>query len=431
MGMDPAALIDQAYAQARRAEVMKQMDGVGNLSEEMRRMLPNIAEIDSETGAAGATIGGEFKTLSEIAADPRLQEQLVEETRSESEDIKVIAKSVMGIEQIVAGITGQVDNELARNAVMPGVVGGKSSLELAMETLTRRINEETIAGAAKLDQSVQSLLQNWNVLTGSVINEAIKPFSSSSPEEFSSKLGEAFENVFGKGAHDFGEKLGEKLTGVAETIGKKLEEYGFTPMEVFHSREHEGVEGRTTPIVKPETQEPTRTTSSVAMAARDVTIQATSFSLNGGENAQIKPIEGSQVSRAAAAVQGDGTQLLNLIQALATSAGYTVITAPLNPSANNGQTGTQIYASPESIPGTTVAPGGNGPQTADQRGGAEGRNGNNGQTISLSVSGTITVVGDKGEIGTADILKLLDTDEFRREVAKMLGDKYVDVNKRF
>ena len=437
MGMDPGALIDQAYAQARRAEVTKQMDGFGNLSDDIRKMLPNVAEIDSETGLAGATIGGEFKSLAEIAADPELQKQLVEETRSESDDIKVIAKSVMSIEDIVAGLTGQAENELARNAIMPGVVSGKSSLDLAMDALTKMINEDTIAGAGKIDQTFSSLLQNWNVLTGSAINEAIKPFSSSNPEEFGTKMGEAFNNVFGdifgEGvASEFGKNIGSELAGVAESIGKKLEEYGLTSMKVFNSTEHEGREGRT-PLAQ-EAAEQAR--NSVALAARDVSIEATNFSLNGGENSQIQPIVGNGISRAASAIQGDNSHIDTIIQTLASAFGYTV-TAPLT-ATDNGQTTGKFSVSETSIPSTTVAPGENKGQTTSQQGTIERSNENNGQTIHITVSGTITVANNNQNIEFSEdevkkiIMKSLENSpQFKQGMGKILGDSYVETDKRF
>ena len=107
MGVDPNNFIDQAYAQARQTEIKRQIDlnGIGGIRDDVLKMLPNVGEIDSETGVAGATIGGQFRSLAEIASMPDLQDQLIEETRSESEDIKVIAKSVMTIEdKVVIGL---------------------------------------------------------------------------------------------------------------------------------------------------------------------------------------------------------------------------------------------------------------------------------------------------------------------------------------
>ena len=431
MGMDPGALIDQAYAQARRAEISNQMKGIGNLSDEVRKMLPNVAEIDSETGAATATISGKSWSLSEIASNPELQKQLIEETRSESEDIKVIAKSVMGIEDIVAGLTGQLENEVARTAVMPGVISGKSSLDLAMDMLTKSINEDTIAGAGKLDQSAKSLFQNINVLTGSFLNESIKPFSSTNPEEFASKVGEGFKNVFGdlfgEGASDFIGKLGGELAGVAESIGKKLEEYGLTPMEVFHSTEHEGVEGRATPLENPKAGQAAG--SSVALAARDVSLQATNFSLNGNQNVQMQPLEGNETSRAAATVQGDNSFMGAFIQSLASTFGYTV-SAPVTATTGNGQTAAEFSVSPQSVPGATVAPDGNKVQTTAGQQPETKQNGNNGPyTINLTGTLTMNVNGDNGKIGTADIMKMLDQNsDFKRELAKALADAYVKMD---
>lgn len=436
MGMDPAALIDQAYAQARRAEISNQMEGIGNLSDEFRKMAPNIGEID-EFGRAGVTTAnGEFKAFSDIATmsaeeQEKLQQELIEQNRSESEDIKVIAKSTMGIEKIVAGLVGQTENELARNAYMPGVVSGKSSIDLAMDVLTKAINESTIAGAAKLDQTFSSFIQNWNVLTGTAINEAIKPFSSSSPEEFGTKLGESLNNVFGDifgegAAGNFGKKFGEELAGIAESIGKKLEEYGLTSMKPFNSMEHEGREGGA-PFT-PEAVAQSR--NSVALAARDVSIEAANFSLNGGASTQIPPIEGNGISRATAAVQVDNNSIDTFIQTLASAFGYSV-TAPVNPTPTNGQDAANISASPTSIPSATVAPDNSNKvqTTSEQQRGETRQNGNNEQR-NINITGTFTFVGDNGKIGTVDIMKMLENNStFRQELAKALADAYAKMDK--
>jgi hypothetical protein len=68
MGVDANNFIDQAYAQARRAEIEGQMSryGIGGLKESVQKLLPNVGEIN-ENGVAGATIDGVFRSISEIA----------------------------------------------------------------------------------------------------------------------------------------------------------------------------------------------------------------------------------------------------------------------------------------------------------------------------------------------------------------------------
>lgn len=473
MGVDPAKFIDQAYAQARRAEVSKQMDGIGNLRDDVKKMLPNIAEIDSETGAAGATIDGEFKTLAEIAANPELQQQLVDEARSESEDIKVIAKSVMGIEDIVSGLFGQLENEEARNVFMPGIISGKSPIDLQMDLLTKSINEDTIAGAGKLSRLGLNIRQAFWSFLGSGLSELAKPLSSSNPEEFAQKLGEGASNTLGETTRKYGEEMGGWVANAVEKVAEKLEEYGITLTDILQSTEYEGKAGRTTPIEKPKLKQDE--VSSVALAARDVAIEATNFSFNGGQSTQISPLNTEEISRATAAIQGDTNQILGEVQTIATGLGNAAATpsgallndiktnrsnvivrennksitdtanqtlasssshtsaAPVAPITANGQTITEIKASETSIPGVTVAPTGNKIQATspDLQGTGARQNGNNGP-YTLNITGTLTmnVNGDNGKIGTVDIIKMLENNQsFRQELAKAFADTYAKMDK--
>ena len=203
MGVDPNNFIDQAYAQARRTEIERQIDtnGIGGIRDDVLKLLPNVAEIDSETGVAGATIGGEFRTLSEIASMPELQDQLIEETRSESEDIKVIAKSVMTIEEKVAGFRSQAENEEARNKIIPGAVSGLSSYEIASRVLNEEFTPEVIESARKIDlftESIDVFLQSIGArATIGGVKAADAVINSESPQQARGVVEEEFKKLFG------------------------------------------------------------------------------------------------------------------------------------------------------------------------------------------------------------------------------------------
>ena len=427
MGVDANNFIDQAYSQARRAEITNQMSGVGGLSTELEKLLPNIGEIDSETGAAGATIDGEFKTLAEISASPELQNRLLETTVSESEDIKNIAKSVMGIQQIMTGKAYQLENGLASNIVKEGSVKGASINDIVVDFLTKSVDEKTIAAATKLDGFLQDLSTNWFKFASDTVTQLIKPFDDfGDPKAFAASLGESMSNIFGEGARDLGSQTGNMVGNFVNSMDAKLQEYGFSPMVWFRKEDEGHAIGTQMPL-----EDNAQARNSVALAARDVSIQAASFSLNGGENTRIQPTEGTETSRAAAAVHGSNTQVLDIVQALAGSAGYTVITAPLNPEANDHQPSVKIEASPESIPGATVSPDGNKTQaTIGQQ--AEARQNGGNEPYTLNITGTLTmnVNGDNGKIGTVDIMKMLENNStFRQELAKALADTYAKMDK--
>ena len=428
MGVDPNNFIDQAYAQARRTEITNQMNGVGGFGAEIEKLLPNIGEIDTETGAAGATIDGEFKTLAEIAADPELQNRLLETNVSESEDIKSILKSVMGIQKQVEGKGYQMENEQARNVITKGAINGQAPLDVAMDLVTKRIDETTSKAAGMLDKIILDFSAGVTDFKAAISTELIKPFKDfGNPEAFSTSFGQAAANILGEGARNIGAEFGQAFSEFANKVDNKFQEYGFSPMSGFRPGENEGRDGRA-PLTP---EDAAQARNSVALAARDVSIQATNFSLNGGENAQIQPIEGNGVSRASAAVQGDNNQIFGMIQAIASGLGYS-ITVPLAPAGDNGQTSTKITTAPESIPKTTVVPVGNTMQATltDQK--AEVRQNGNNEPYALNITGTLTmnVNGDNGKIGTVDIMKMLENNStFRQELAKALADAYAKMDK--
>lgn len=418
MGVDPNNFIDQAYAQARRLEIDRQIDGVGNIKDEVRKLLPNIGEIDSETGLAGATIDGEFKTLAEIAGNEELQNRLIEVNTSESDDIKSIAKSVMGIHQLMAGAQHQMENGMAYNATKEGSVKGVSMYNTAFDFITSGITEETIEAARKLDGVLQDLSMHVKNFEAGAINELIKAFNDFGDSgAFSKSMGGAMANIFGESARGLGEAAGGVFGKFANTMDSKLKEYGFSPMSWFKDEAGNGREGRPEGAGQP--------SASVALAASDVTVQAANFSFNGGESTQIKPIEGNEPARAAAAVQG------STAQAPVESAGQSTNLEPVNPIGSNGQTGVQFYVSPTTTPSMSVAPTENGAQSsANQQGGGTRQGGNASQsTVNVSGSIMVNVNGDNGKIGTADIMKLLEQNsDFRRELAVALANAYAKLD---
>ena len=417
MGVDPNNFIDQAYAQARRTEVEKQMNEIGGFSKDVKKMLPNVAEIDSETGAAGATIDGQFKTLAQIAADPKLQEKLVEETKTTSDDVKDIAKSVMGIENIAKGLTGQIENELAGNATKTGIISGKSSYELLKDMLIHGIDEESVAGAANMDQTLSNLYQNWNVLTGSALNEIARPFSSTNAEEFGTKLGNTFSNIFGDSTRQLGNELGNTIATAVEKAAKKLKEYGIYSIDYFKEGKEIGIDGRTEPIEKPEAAQ--NHDAPAATPARGNSSQTENLSANGRQNIEMPPLENvNALNRARAEVLGEN----DIFKTLMGVAGNNT-TLPIAPTLFNGQTSPKIGGTNTSIPSASVNPAENKAQTTTSgQQTVTGQNkGNESQTLNITGTLTMNVNGDNGKVGAVD---LINNPDFMRELAKAIADAY-------
>ena len=387
MGVDPNNFIDQAYAQARQTEIKRQIDlnGIGGIRDDVLKMLPNIGEIDSETGVAGATIGGQFRSLAEIASMPDLQDQLIEETRSESEDIKVIAKSVMTIEEKVAGYKSQAENAQARNALRPGAVSGLSAYEMASKMINEDFNPSVLEAAHNVDLFTDSLTAFGQMLLGKgVITEAKSADSIiqniNNPEKAKEELKEHFKYLFGDSdlSNTIGSIVGSVGEAVAGAIGKvnnfTVQQANFTLAPGNDKTAMQGQAGRTGELTVPAAPTATPATST-----------------------------GTEVLSA----QEYANNILRSFMPM-----YPILPQGVN------FVGTQ-----QSIPGVTVTPTTNGQTQAAVKGQQGGTNGTYSYNLNLSGNLTMDINGDNGKIGTADVMKLLENNpNFAREVAKAISE---------
>ena len=401
MGVDPSNLIDQAYAQARRTEIMNQMQGMGNLTEGFRKLVPNIGTIDDKTGAAGVTVNGEFKSLSDIAAmsseeQKALQEQLIAENRSESEDIKVIAKSVMGIEAIISGHRKNLENEAARTNIMPGAVNGVSSYDMVLNFLTEKFTPSVDAAAGKVALFTDSISTYLSTLANTALVGGLETLNANSPEEF----GEAWKDLITElfGTSNAANAVGNALGSLATTIGTTVERinaytspHGFNVLPGNNTTDYVGRDGSTsTPIAR----SPQEDTATVLAAREDAVTEASYRARNGGRSERSMPV--------------------------ANPLGY------LNNSV--------VFAGTQnSLPGASVSPTGNGGQTGAQvsqtAGGQTGQNGN--YNFNISGNLTMTVNGDNGKIGTVDLTKsLMEDADFKRMLAYEIARAMKEVNAR-
>ena len=401
MGVDPSNLIDQAYAQARRTEIMNQMQGMGNLTEGFRKLVPNIGTIDDKTGAAGVTVNGEFKSLSDIAAmsseeQKALQEQLIAENRSESEDIKVIAKSVMGIEAIISGHRKNLENEAARTNIMPGAVNGVSSYDMVLNFLTEKFTPSVDAAAGKVALFTDSISTYLSTLANTALVGGLETLNANSPEEFGQAWKDLITELFG--TSNAANAVGNALGSLATTIGTTVERinaytspHGFNVLPGNNTTDYAGRDGGTsTPIAR----SPQEDTATVLAAKEDAVTEASYRARNGGRPERLMPVANS----------------------LEYPNNFVVFAGTQN-----------------SLPGASVSPTGNGGQTGAQAsqttGGKTGQNG----SYNFNISGnlTMTVNGDNGKIGTVDLTKsLMEDADFKRMLAYEIAKAMSEVNAR-
>ena len=112
-GMDYSKLIEQAQRQAQRGEVEAQIKSSATargLSKEMQELIVNSASF--KEGKAGVSINGEWRSVDQLREKDF--KELVNETKTESEDIKDIARNVRSLVDSREGIKKQIDVSQAR-----------------------------------------------------------------------------------------------------------------------------------------------------------------------------------------------------------------------------------------------------------------------------------------------------------------------------
>lgn len=426
MGVDPANLIDQAYAQARKGEIERQIDvnGIGGIDDNLKTLLSNVGEIDSETGVAGATIDGKFRTLAEIAGDTKLQDKLVEETRSESEDIKEIAKSVLSIEDIVSGRKYQLETEEAMNKISEGSIGENkiSTWDQAVDILLDTFNKKTIEGAGNLAKAENDFKVFLDLVREDLAARVYRPFSENTPEGLGTAMSQELTDVLGESdiAKKISDEVGKIATSAAQIVKDINERYakpnGYDMLRFTENGEmEEGMAGRANPLTASDRPEDMR----FAMSARDVMLEGNNVTIGGSQ--LFTPVQDNgQIARATATITNGGemTDLLaQYIEDLADSLGIEI-----EPVTQEGQGGTVITGNDNSIPSVTVQ--GTNPQTYTAQNGTE-VTGTRTIDYNLNLSGVLTmnVNGDNGRIGTIDLMKMLQKDDgLKRELSKVLSD---------
>lgn len=130
-GQDYGKVMEVARRQAMRGEIEAQLNTATNpaLDEDFKELIRNTATF--KNGKAGVTIGNDFKELSELTAKD--QETLIAESRTQTEDIKQIAKDVRSLADIRKNIrkqyeatSAQIESPMGRG--LKNLTGGFANL---------------------------------------------------------------------------------------------------------------------------------------------------------------------------------------------------------------------------------------------------------------------------------------------------------------
>lgn len=383
MGVDYGNLLDQSFAQARKGEIERQINtnGIGGIDEKLKTLLSNVGEIDSETGVAGATIGGEFRSIAEIAGHPELQQQLIEETQSESEDIKAIAKAVMTIEDKMKGYRSQAENEAARNVLRPGI-SGQSAYEIASRILNEKFTPDVLTAANNLDAFSKNIESFNALLFGQAVPAGVKAIDatlhSKTPAEAKSAVEKELLGALGDS--DLAKEISSLFGSIAAIVQKtaaKVDEY-------------------------------TTSTAGTSSLPGKYGIDTATITGKRSNYVEIEP--------ASSGGAATGTSINSVTQP----------TQYINTAGNNGTT---FVSNQSSIPSTQVVPS----STQGQQ--TQGVGQNTGQkqevtwTINLGGNLKMDVNGDDKKSSSVDLIKMLENDQgFKMDLAKLIEETIMKLN---
>ena len=373
-GLDASNLFDQATAQARRGEIENQIRGMG-VDDRLKKILLNSGQID-ENGVAGVTVGDEFLSVAELMNNPDKVDEFIRQSATQEEDVKLIAENVLSIAEVVTGRKEQLSNEKAYQSVQPGIIGGLSTYDVTRASIGR-IGRPQIQAAAKMDEYANNILAHGVNIGSSIMSSFLAAGNASSPQEFGENIGKAFGDIFGPSAENFMKNIGEGAADWVANVSKRLkDEYGIDTLAYNH-----GEKGSTTSPVTSSTVTGTTVASST-----------------GGSTAAATAGAGTASSSTGAVITGGGS-----------APGYTF----------KQNSSTIPTASVETGKNNTVQTGG---QTPSARRGDSGP-----LVIRLDGHISVDVIGDKGNMGSEDILNLILSDKngktFKEELAKMISDQ--------
>ena len=152
MGVSSSEMMKMINSKARRNEIEGQLEGRSDLNDDIKDLIANIGTF--KNGVAGVTIDGEFKRLSEISNND--QKTLIRQTQSQSDDIKDIAKTLRGWDDMRRGRIEQYKNAEANTI---GRVTGN---------ITKWV--DSIIGPLTTVMSAVAIISGTNKLGGGLIN---------------------------------------------------------------------------------------------------------------------------------------------------------------------------------------------------------------------------------------------------------------------
>ena len=199
MGVSYDAIMESVNAQARRGEIKKQIDASATASgfnDDMKELIMNSGTI--KDGKAGVSIKGKFKSVDELTEKD--YEALQAESRTETEDIKVMAQSLQSIDEKIKSFDTAKE---ARQAEMyDKVAEGFGGVMIWLSTLGPLLSAVSIIKGV--------------ITTGQVIGGLGNVFKRG--KGITKGLWDRAKNIFSRSAGGAANAMG----GASSTIGKAI-----------------------------------------------------------------------------------------------------------------------------------------------------------------------------------------------------------------
>ena len=222
MGVDYGTIMESVNAQARRGEISKQIaasETASGFDDDMKELIMNSGTI--KDGKAGVSINGKFKSVDELTAND--YEALQAESRTETEDIKVMAKSLQSIEEKIEGF--EKAKEAKQAEMYQGIAEkfGEANKWLSrMDTILTILSViQGVVAAGQVLGGLGDIFKGGKGIVKGVFN-GVKNIGKKIFGGGGSSAGGSANTIMGK-VQNFGKKIfgGGSAGGSANTIGGK------------------------------------------------------------------------------------------------------------------------------------------------------------------------------------------------------------------
>ena len=222
MGVDYGTIMESVNAQARRGEISKQIaasETASGFSDDMKELIMNSGTI--KDGKAGVSIKGKFKSVDELTEKD--YEALQAESRTESEDIKVMAQNLQSIDEKIESFETAKEARQAQmyDSVAEGFGGVMKWLSKLGPLLTIVTIIQGVVAAGQAIGGLGNILKGGKGVVKGLWNGAKRLFGGGTAGGSANTIGGKGGNIVGRAWNGVKNLFGGGSTvgGSANTIG--------------------------------------------------------------------------------------------------------------------------------------------------------------------------------------------------------------------